>query len=148
MEITRDAPATAADERFINADPATVFSVLGAIDGWPSWNSDVKSARLDGPLEAGTIFRWKAGPASLVSTLQVVEPPREIGWTGKTMGIRAVHVFALEPQGDGTLVRSEESWEGLIPTVLKGYSRRTLAEGIEKVLTDLKAESERRTRAV
>jgi hypothetical protein len=34
---------------------------------------------------------------SLVSTLQVVDAPREIGWTGKSMGIQAVHVFQFEP---------------------------------------------------
>ena len=36
MEINRDAPATAEGELQIAADPQTVFSVLSAIDRWPS----------------------------------------------------------------------------------------------------------------
>jgi uncharacterized protein YndB with AHSA1/START domain len=147
MEINRDAPATAAGELHIDADPQTVFAVLSAIDQWPSWNPDVKSIRLQGPVQPGTTFRWKAGPGSITSTLQVVDPPRELAWTGTTMGIRAVHVFRLQPSEDGTLARSEESWEGLPARLLKGYSRRTLEKGIRSVLSYLKAEAERRAAA-
>ena len=86
MEINRDAPATAEGELQIAADPQTVFSVISAIDRWPSWNPDVKSVTLQGPVQPGTVFRWKSGPSSLTSTLQVVDPPREIAWTGTTMG--------------------------------------------------------------
>jgi hypothetical protein len=118
--------------------------VLSAIDRWPSWNPDVKSVTLQGPVRPGSVFRWKSGPSSLTSTLQVVDPPREIAWTGTTMGIKAVHVFRFQANGGGTLARSEESWEGLIASLLKGYSRRTLDKGIHSVLAHLKVEAERR----
>jgi hypothetical protein len=144
MEINRAAPATASGEALIGAEPETVFSVISAIEEWPSWNPDVKSVELDGPVEPGTMFRWKAGPSSITSTLEVVDPPHELAWTGTTMGIKAIHVFRLEAHDGGTLARSEESWEGLIATLLKGWSRKTLETGIEDVLSHLKAESERR----
>jgi hypothetical protein len=147
MEINRSAPAAAAGETQIDADPQTVFSVIAAIDEWPSWNEDVKSAKLEGPLQPGTVFRWKSGPTSLVSTLQVVDPPNEIAWTGKAMTIRAVHVFRFEPKDGGTLARSEESWDGVIATLLKGYSRKTLDKGIKDDLSHLKTEAERRATA-
>jgi uncharacterized protein YndB with AHSA1/START domain len=147
MEINRSAPATAAGETQIDADPQTVFSVISAIEEWPSWNSDVKSAKLEGPLQPGTVFRWKSGPTRLVSTLQVVDPPNELAWTGKAMSIEAVHVFRFEPRDGGTLARSEESWEGLIAGLLRGYSRRTLDKGIKHVLAELKTEAERRATA-
>ena len=130
MEINRNAPATADGELRIDADPETVFSVISAIDQWPSWNPDIKSVSAEGPVQPGTVFRWKAGPSSLTSTLQVVDPPREIAWTGTTMGIKAVHVFRFQASDGGTLARSEESWEGLLASLLKGYSRRTLDKGI------------------
>jgi uncharacterized protein YndB with AHSA1/START domain len=144
MEINRNAPATADGELRIDADPATVFDVISGIDRWPSWNPDVKSVRVEGPVQPGTVFRWKAGPSSLTSTLRVVDPPREIAWTGTTMGIKAVHVFRFQASDGGTLARSEESWEGLIARLLKGYSRRTLDKGIRGVLAHLKTEAERR----
>jgi uncharacterized protein YndB with AHSA1/START domain len=147
MDINRSAPATAAGETQVDADPQTVFSVISAIEEWPTWNKGVKSAKLEGPVQPGTVFRWKSGPASLVSTLQVVDPPNEFAWTGKTMSIKAVHVFRFEPRDGGTLARSEESWEGFVAIVLKGYSRKTLDTGIKDVLSQLKTEAERRASA-
>ena len=144
LEINRAAPAIASGETLIAADPDTVFSVISSIDAWPSWNPDVKSAVLEGPVEPGTVFRWKVGLSSLTSTLKVVDPPNEVAWTGRTMGITAIHVFRFEADESGTRARSEESWEGLIPGLLKGWSRRTLEKGIEDVLSHLKVESERR----
>jgi hypothetical protein len=144
MQINRNAPATAAGELRIDADQRTVYAVLSAIEQWPSWNPDVRWVRLQGPVQPGTVFRWKAGLSSLTSTLQVVDPPHELTWTGTTMGIKAVHVFRLQPADGGTLARSEESWEGPLASLLKRSSRKTLDRGIRSVLERLKAEAERR----
>jgi uncharacterized protein YndB with AHSA1/START domain len=146
-EINRGAPASADGELQIDADPQRVFAVISAIEQWPSWNPDVRSVTLQGPVQPGTAFRWRSGPSSLTSRLQVVDPPHEIAWTGTTMGIRAVHVFRFQAHDGGTLARSEESWEGLLASLLKGYSRKTLDKGIRSVLSRLKAESERRAAA-
>jgi hypothetical protein len=78
------------------------------------------------------------------STLEVVNPTSEIGWTGKAMGINAVHVFQLEGRNGGTLAKSQESFRGLIPSVLKSYSRKILQRGIDGILSALKTEAERR----
>ena len=63
---------------------------------------------------------------------------------GVSMGIHAVHVFYLEQLDGGTSVRSAESFRGLIPSVLKGYSRKILRRGIDGILGSLKTETERR----
>lgn len=47
------------------------------------------------------------------------------------MTTKAAHVFRFVAMGDDSLARSEESWEGPIPSMLKGYSRRTLDKGIQ-----------------
>ena len=126
MDIDRRAPATAEGQIQIAASPDTVWSVLSDLSTWPSWNSEVNSISFDGPLEPGATFRWKSGSASLTSTLQVVDRPREIGWTGTTMGIKAVHIFNLEARDDGTRASSSESFRGFIPTVFRSYSRKIL----------------------
>jgi uncharacterized protein YndB with AHSA1/START domain len=144
VDIDRDAPVTAEGEIHIAAPPETVWAVMADLSAWPTWNADVKSMAFDGRLEPGSTFRWKSGSASLVSTLQVVEAPREIGWTGKTMGIHAVHVFHFEPVDGGTSARSAESFRGLIPSVLKTYSHNILRRGIDGILASLKTEAERR----
>ena len=147
MDIDREAPATAAGEVQIAAPQETVWQVISNLPDWPAWNTDVRSMTVGGGVEPGTEFRWKSGSASLASQLQVVDPPREIGWTGTTMGIHAVHVFRLESRDGQTTVHSEESFRGLIPTLLRGYSRKVLQRGIDGILKALKAEAERRAAA-
>jgi len=147
MDIDRQAPATAAGEVLIAAPRETVWEVLSDLQNWPTWNADVASMAVQGEIEPGTEFRWKSGSASLVSLLEVVDPPREIGWTGKSMGIHAVHVFHLESRDGQTTVRSEESFRGLIASLLRGYSRKVLQRGIDSILGAMKAEAERRAAA-
>ena len=144
MDIDRDAPATAEGDLQIAAPPQIVWGILADLSAWPTWNADVKSITVDGPIEPGTTFRWRSGSASLVSTLRAVDEPRELGWTGVTMGIHAVHVFRFEPREGGTLARSAESFRGFIPSVLRGYSRKVLQRGIDGILRSLKVEAERR----
>jgi uncharacterized protein YndB with AHSA1/START domain len=147
MDIDRNAPAIGAGEIQIAASPETVWGILSDIDAWPRWNQDIASAKLKGPSAVGSTFRWKSGMASLTSTLRVVDPPKEIGWTGKTMGISAVHVFHLEPRDGGTFIRSEESWRGALASLMKGYSRKNIAKAIDAILTSLKREAESRSPA-
>ena len=118
--------------------------MLTAIDDWPSWNPDVRSASLEGGLSEGSRFRWKAGPGTITSTLQRIERPRLIAWTGRTFGIKAIHVHRLEPRGEGTVVSSEESWEGLPVRIFRGRMQKTLEEALGPGLDHLKAEAERR----
>lgn len=147
MDIDRSAPASASGTIQIAAPPETVWDVLSDLPTWPEWNGDVRSMTVAGPIQPGTEFRWKSGPSSLVSRMRVVDRPNEIAWTGTTMGIHAIHVFHFAPMEGGTLARSDESFTGLIPSVLKSYSRRTLQRGIDTILRALKVEAERRARS-
>lgn len=83
-----------------------------------------------GPVAPGAVFRWRWGAASLTSTVEVVDPPREIAWTGTTMGIKAVHVYRFEPKDGGTLAGSEESCKGLLPEPVQGLQREDTHRGI------------------
>jgi uncharacterized protein YndB with AHSA1/START domain len=147
VEVDRSAPAVAEAETEIAADPETVWEVLTDLEGWPRWNPDVSSVALDGSLEPGATFRWKAGRATITSTIRKMERPSLIGWTGKTAGIDAIHVWRLEPGDGGTLVRTEESWQGLLVRLLRGPMRKSLEKAVDGGLGHLKAEAERRARA-
>lgn len=147
MDINRDAPATASAEAFIRAPLNVVWSVLTNFGEWSRWNPDVRHVDMRGPLAPGTEFRWKAGGASIVSLLQELEPERRIGWTGRTLGIRAAHVWTFTEQEGGVLVRTEESFEGLVVTLFAGPMRRTLASSLQNGLNALRTECERRFNA-
>jgi uncharacterized protein YndB with AHSA1/START domain len=144
VKVNETAPAVASAEVEVAADPEIVWEVLTSIDDWPRWNPDVSSASLEEGLSEGARFHWKAGPGTITSTLQRIDRPRLIAWTGRTFGIKAIHVHRFEPRGQGTMVWSEESWEGLPVRILRGRMQRTLEQSIEPGLGHLKAEAERR----
>jgi uncharacterized protein YndB with AHSA1/START domain len=88
---TPQAPVRSRREIEIAAPPEAVWDVLTHFEEWPQWNREVKSMSFDGPVAPGSEFRWKAGPGTIVSTLEQVEPPRMISWRGRTMSIKAMH---------------------------------------------------------
>jgi uncharacterized protein YndB with AHSA1/START domain len=145
MEVDQSAPAVASSEIEIAAPSEVVWDVVADFDSWPEWNPEVKSMSIDGPVAEGTRFSWSAGPGTITSTLQRVERPNLIAWTGKTLGIDAVHVWRFEPRDGGTLVRTEESWAGLLPRLLRGRMQKALQESLDDGLPRLKAEAERRS---
>lgn len=67
-----------------------------------------------------------------------------IAWKGMTLGIRAIHVWRLDPGDKKTRVMTEESWEGLLPRILTGPLMRMLQRSIDRGLMHLKKEAERR----
>jgi len=144
VQIDESAPVTARREIGVAASPEIVWALLTTMDRWPDWNPEVKTASQPA-LERGGVFRWKAGPAALTSTLAEVEPPNVLGWTGKSMGMHAVHIWRLEADGEHTLARTEESWSGALPRLLPGMMRRSLEKTLESWLTHLKAEAESRS---
>jgi len=131
----------------ITAPPEVVWDVLTGFARWPQWNPEVKSLSIDGPVAPGSEFRWKAGLGTIVSTLEQVEPPRYVRWRGRTMSIRAIHEWRLEPREGGTAVVTEETFSGLLATLLRRQLQKTLDASLDKGLEHLKREAERRAGA-
>jgi hypothetical protein len=146
MGINQEAPVMGASEIEIAAAPETVWDVLTAIDRWPSWNPDIKSMSMQGDLAEGSRFRWKAGPGTITSTIRRVEPPRLIAWTGTTFGIKAIHIYRLEPRNGRTFVRTEESFKGIVARLMRGSLQKTLDHTLADGLRYLKDEAEKRAK--
>jgi uncharacterized protein YndB with AHSA1/START domain len=140
------APVVGESETEIDASPEVVWEVLTGIERWPTWNPDVKSVSMQGSVAEGSTFRWKAGPGTIKSTIQHVEPPELISWTGTTFGIKAFHVYVLEPRGEKTFVRTAESYDGLVARLFRGSLQKTLDRALADGIQNLKAEAERRSR--
>jgi Polyketide cyclase / dehydrase and lipid transport len=144
VRIDEGAPILLHGQVEIAAGRGAVWDVISSIAGWPDWNPDISFASLEGKLEPGVTFRWKSGGYSLLSNLVRENPPAEIAWTGRSMGINVVHLYRLEDRGDKTLVRSEESVAGFPARLFQGPIRRRMDAAIQSQLQHLKAESERR----
>jgi len=147
VAINARAPIILHGEIEIDAAATLVWELLSAIEGWPTWNPEVESASLEGELVEGTSFRWKAGPSTLESRLLSVVAPAQIAWTGKSMGLNVIHVYRLEPRGDKTVVRTDESVDGIPARLFRGPIRKRMDNAIEIGLKGLKTEAERRTAA-
>ncbi len=147
MDINRNAPVIAHEQIHIDADVRIVWDVVSDIQHWRRWNKAVRSMSVHGPIAAGTSFDWKAGPGTIKSRIAEVDAPNRIVWTGVTLGIRAVDAFRFEASDGGTLVRQDESWDGLLARLFRSRMERTLRAGLRDGLDSLKAEAERRAGA-
>ncbi len=135
MEINKKAPLVARKELFIEATTAAVWQRLADIGSYSQWHPGVDAITLDGPVAPGASFALKGGSVTWHATVRVVEPERRLEWTGGTMGAQAIHKWELRPQGDGTLVMTEESLQGWLAWVFKlvkpGFLEETLVASLE-----------------
>jgi hypothetical protein len=97
-----------------------------------------------GETRRGLDIPLEGRPGTIKSTIQQVDPPSRIAWTGTTFGIKAVHVYVLEPRGAKTLVRTTETYDGLVARLFRKQLRKTLDRALVEGLQHLKAELERR----
>jgi len=143
IDVNREAPVVEAAEVDIEAPVEAVWRILADLEKWPAWNGGVSKIRVNGPIEVGTSFEWVGGGFKIVSRLEEVAPPARIGWTGKMLGIRAVHIWEFQAEGPGTRVRTEESFEGWPAALFRTAMRKTLKKTLDQGLAALKAEAER-----
>ncbi len=139
-----DAPVFSTGHIDIDAGADIVWDVMTSVEAWPTWNPDVRHAVVHGPIAEGVRFEWKAGPGRIRSVFCRVDRPNVLGWTGKTLGIPAVHVYRLERLGDSTRVFLDESWDGFLARAFTGALQKTLDRAVATGLKALKSEAERR----
>lgn len=144
MDVNSAAPVVGSAEAVIEAPVELVWAVLSDLEGWPKWNRSVTRIRLKGPLAVGTSFTWVGGGSKIVSRLEEIDKPSRIVWSGRTLGIRAVHVWRFRVVELGTLVQTEESFDGLVVKFLPGLMRRMLDKALREGIEALKAEAEAR----
>ena len=138
MNIDENAPAVAHDSILIDAPIEKVWAIETDINHWAEWQPDVSSAKLDGDLRSGNVFRWKAAGLSITSTLRVVKPYEQIGWTGDSLGMKAVHIWHFVPEEGGTRVKVDESLSGWLTRLMCLFDRQFLQKSMAKSLLTLK----------
>jgi hypothetical protein len=143
VKANRDAPVFSEGAIEIAAPAESLWDRLADLENWPAWNPEVKEISVDGPVAEGTVFRWKAGPGTITSTIRLADRPRAIGWTGRTFGVKAIHVWRFEQRGANTVASMEESFEGLMARILRGKLQRQLDATTQAGLRNLKVVAER-----
>ena len=142
MEANPHAPLFAHKDIFIEAPPQTVWNIQTGINNWSRWQPTITASKLGSPLAVGSVFRWRSGGLNVTSTIQVLEPNDLIGWTGKSLGAQAKHIWKFTPQDNGTLVTTEESMEGWSVKLLKLVMPKFLDNSLDTWLRNLKTQAE------
>jgi uncharacterized membrane protein len=140
--INNNAPVKCSKSITIKADLETVWKVLTDIDNWPVWHKDIITSKINGDLKSGTTFTWKSGGAKIQSELHTVHHVEKFGWTGKTMGIFAIHNWSLISKDGIITVFVEESMEGFLAGLFRKSFSKNLETGMQKWLEFLKQECE------
>jgi uncharacterized protein YndB with AHSA1/START domain len=109
------------------ADPEVVWEILARVERWRTWHRGVDFAVLRGELAEGTRLDWRVDGLRIRSRLREVEFPRRLGFTVRMIGGHGYARWTLEPTpAGGTLVRTEELWEGFLVRMLRRTLSRTL----------------------
>ncbi|MFI6603559.1 SRPBCC family protein [Nonomuraea sp. NPDC050536] len=135
------APLIAVHEIRIEAPVERVWKLLSDPAGWGLLDPAIRDIRLDSTVAVDAGFTWKNGMARIKSRFAVIQPRREITWTGVSAGAHAVHRHLLEETADGaTQVRTEESMGG--PLLVLFFNNAKLQATLEKWLAGLKRAAE------
>ena len=141
--INEKAPVIAKEDIIINAPMSKVWGQLTAITEWVKWQRDIEKVEIDEELMVGSEFTWKSGGVNIKSKVHTLNGSQAFGWTGKTMGILAVHNWYLEEvSGEGVRVEVEESMEGILAFLFKGMMVKSLRRGMVTWLRYLKESCE------
>jgi hypothetical protein len=143
MTINSSAPAKCSKSIAIHGSSQQIWSVMTDINKWPQWQKDIRKARIKGELSADTKFDWKTGGITIHSKLHTVAPFMHFGWTGKSLGIYAIHNWSLRESGSNTIVNVEESMEGILVKLFRKTFNMKLEKGMLAWLEYLKKECER-----
>ncbi|MEV6602067.1 SRPBCC family protein [Actinoplanes sp. NPDC051346] len=110
--IQEDATVVVRREIRIAAPVDRVWRLHTDVNNWTTWQSDIDTASVDGPLEPGTTFHWTTAGLQIASTVYAVDAPHRILWGGPAHGITGIHEWTFTADGDATIVRTAESWDG------------------------------------
>ena len=136
------APVRAARSVHIDASPERVWQVLSTAADWPSVDAAISNVQVTDGVAVDAPFTWTNEKARVRSRFAVVDPVRELTWTGQSSGAKAVHRHVLH-QADGNTTRldSEESMAGPFLTLF--YDSAKLDHGPSTWLTAVKTVAER-----
>jgi hypothetical protein len=139
--IDERAPVKSSGEIRIGAPVERVWDLLTDLCGWEGWAPGIHDVRLASAVAVDARFSWSIGRTRVKSVFAIVEPGRELTWTGAALWTKAVDRHVLEPAEDGaTRLYIEESLAGVLVPLF--FSSEKLEVQHQRWLTGFKAAAE------
>jgi hypothetical protein len=110
--VDRSAPVLAHHEIDVQAPLETVRRLHLDVNAWPSWQTDITEAHLDGTLRPGASFDWTSFGFPVTSTMYEMVEPARLLWGGTAGGITGVHEWTFTETPSGVRVTTTESFAG------------------------------------
>ena len=142
--VDRTAPVIAHHEVDIQAPLDTVWRLHTDINAWPTWQTDISAAHLEGVLEPGASFDWASYGLSVTSTVYDLAEGARVLWGGTASGITGVHEWLFSQTPAGVHVTTNESFAGEPVTADAAVLQSLLDASLVSWLVDLKAAAESR----
>lgn len=142
FDVSPSAKVRASASTLIEAPIERVWAALSDLRRWPDWNSHVSWVEIDSSPGIGSQFKWKADGWVIHSTIEALEAPTWIGWSGKAFGVRAKHVWRLHALGENTEVSTTESFEGLFAKLFPSATSKAILDALNQGLQALKSHCE------
>jgi uncharacterized protein YndB with AHSA1/START domain len=111
-DVDRAAPVIAVHEIDIEAPRDTVWRLHADVNAWPTWQTAITDAHIDGVLEPGVSFDWTSYGFSVTSTVYDVTEGARVLWGGTSGGITGIHEWVFSDTPDGVRVTTTESFAG------------------------------------
>jgi uncharacterized protein YndB with AHSA1/START domain len=136
----RRAPIEVRNETVVRASIERVWDLLTDVERWPSWYRACRWVRVESPGSTRQpVFRWKAHPVELRSTVVVSNRPHSFAITADAVGLHAERTFTLRqtPDGSGTVVVSDETQVGPLPWLGRAFLAPRLHAANQVMFDDL-----------
>jgi hypothetical protein len=126
-DVDRAAPVIAHHEIDIRASLDKVWTLHVDVNSWPTWQTEITAAHLDGVFEPSASFEWTSYGFSVTSTVYELAERSRVLWGGTSGGITGVHEWLFTETPGGVHVATTESFAGE-PVVSDARSMQTLLD--------------------
>ena len=141
-DIDTNAPVRAHHEIDIDAPLEIIWRLHTDVNNWPTWQTEITAARLDGTFQPGASFEWTSYGFTVVSTIYVVVERARVLWGGTAGGITGVHEWRFSQTPTGVHVITQESFAGEPVQADVASMQSTLDSSLAAWLGHLKAAAE------
>lgn len=122
--IDENAGSVAKDSIDIEASVSTVWKVLFDIANWPEFNPVVSNVILPNGVKVDATGSFKLNGFPVRFTFAVVDPERQLTWTGVSLWTKAIDQLSLEPIGKSkTRLHLNESLAGAFVPLMSSSKR-------------------------
>lgn len=108
----------------IGASAEAVWSLLADMPSWPRFNPLISDVRLESEVREDATGSLKIGGFPVKIQFAVVEPNKELSWTGTLLWMKAIDRLVLEPTSpDSCRLFLEESLAGAFVPLMTNNDR-------------------------